>query len=66
MTHRTGFGWIVTLLAAITLGVGCDQQGPAEQAGESLDNAAQDVQETLDPQGPAEETGEAVDDALGN
>lgn len=66
MNHRTGFGWTLTLLASLALGVGCEQQGPAEQAGESIDNAANDMGDALDPRGPAEEAGAAVDDTFDN
>jgi hypothetical protein len=45
----------------------CHQEGPAEKAGHSLDNAGQKVQDTLDPpQGPAQAAGRKVDRALGN
>lgn len=47
------------IMIAFTLG--CDTQGPAEQAGEQIDEA---VEEISQPQGPAEEAGEAVDDAV--
>jgi hypothetical protein len=66
MNNRTGYGWCLTLLASLALSVGCEQQGPAERAGESIDNAAEDVQDTLDPRGPAEQAGAAVDDTLNN
>ena len=52
---------MVTGLAA------CHQEGPAEKAGSSLDNAGQKVQDTLNPpQGPAQSAGRKVDRALGN
>lgn len=41
--------------------VACDE-GPAEEAGEQIDDAA----DALNPQGPAEEAGEAIDDATDN
>ena len=45
----------------------CHQEGPAEKAGHSLDNAGQKVQDTLDPpQGPGQAAGRKVDRALGN
>ena len=45
----------------------CHQEGPAEKAGQSLDNAGQKVQDTLNPpQGPAQSAGRKVDRALGN
>ena len=51
------------MLAGLTA---CHQEGPAERAGKSLDNAGQSVQDTLDPpQGPAQSAGRKVDRALG-
>jgi hypothetical protein len=45
----------------------CQQEGPAERAGRSLDNAGQSVSDALNPpQGPAEAAGRKVDRALGN
>ena len=45
----------------------CHQEGPAEKAGQSLDNAGQKVQDTLNPpQGPGQAAGRKVDRALGN
>ncbi len=45
----------------------CHQEGPAERAGKSLDNAGQSVSDALNPpQGPAQSTGRKVDRALGN
>jgi hypothetical protein len=51
---------LATTAVVIALTVGCDTQGPAEKAGEQIDEA---VEELSQPQGPAEEAGEAVDDA---
>lgn len=46
---------------------GCHQEGPAEKAGKSLDNAGQSVSDTLNPpQGPAQAAGRKVDRTLGN
>jgi hypothetical protein len=52
----------------LTLGVtACQQQGPAERAGTSLDHVGQSIQDTLDPpQGPAQSAGRKIDRALGN
>jgi hypothetical protein len=57
---------VLPLVGVLALVVGCETQGPAEQAGENLDNAANDVGDALDSGGPAEETGEALDNTLGN
>jgi hypothetical protein len=45
----------------------CQQEGPAEKAGKSLDNAGQSVSDALNPpQGPAQAAGRKVDRALGD
>jgi hypothetical protein len=58
------------LIAAGLMMVGlsaCQQEGPAEKAGKSLDNAGQSVSDALNPpQGPAQSAGRKVDRALGN
>jgi hypothetical protein len=57
---------IVSALMMIGLSA-CHQEGPAERAGRSLDNAGQSVSDALNPpQGPAESAGRKVDRALGN
>jgi hypothetical protein len=46
---------------------GCQQEGPAEKAGKSIDNAAQNASDALNPpQGPAQSVGRKVDRTLGN
>ena len=45
---------------------GCDEPGPAEQAGEQLDEAAENIKDTIEPDGPAEEAGEEIDEAIDN
>ncbi len=50
----------------LLLAAGCQQEGPAERAGSSIDNAAQKASDTLNPpQGPAQSVGRKVDRALG-
>ncbi len=53
---------------AVLLGLAaCHQEGPAEKAGKSIDQAGQKVQDTLDPpQGPVQAAGRKVDRALGD
>lgn len=60
-----------TLLALMAvplalLVVGCDDPGPAEQAGEQLDETVENIKDTVDPAGPAEKAGEEVDEAMDN
>jgi hyperosmotically inducible protein len=49
---------------------GCDKEGPAEKAGEKIDQSVEEVKDAaeeagdkLTGQGPAEELGEKIDDA---
>jgi hypothetical protein len=57
---------IVPVLMMIGLSA-CQQEGPAEKAGKSLDNAGQSVSDALNPpQGPAQAAGRKVDRVLGN
>lgn len=59
---------LIALLAVVPFlaFVSCEKKGPAEETGEKLDNAIEDVKDSLDPKGPAEKAGEKVDEALGN
>jgi hypothetical protein len=64
MRHSLLIAACALMLAGLTA---CHQEGPAEKAGKSLDNAGQKVQDTLDPpQGPAQSAGRKMDRALGN
>jgi hypothetical protein len=60
----------LTAAAALLMMIGlsaCHQEGPAERAGKSLDNAGQSVSDALNPpQGPAQSAGRKMDRALGN
>jgi hypothetical protein len=42
----------------------CKRKGPAEKAGEKMDNAVGKLKEKLDPSGPAEKAGKKLDDAV--
>ena len=53
---QRGFAMLVVGLFVGALGA-CDDQGPAEQAGEAIDNTAEEAGEA------AEEAGDAVKDA---
>ncbi len=43
---------------------GCEQKGPAERAGESVDRGVQNAKDVIDPAGPGEKAGRAVDRAV--
>jgi hypothetical protein len=56
---------ILASLPAIVLGLGaCEDKGPAESAGENIDQAVEKAKEAVDPQGPAERAGENIDEAV--
>ena len=52
--------------ALLLLGLAaCQQEGPAERAGLSLDRAGQNLRDTVDPpRGPVERLGRSVDRAV--
>ncbi len=62
------------LITSITLAVlasGCDSQGPAEKAGEKIDQSIKSTKDALEEasdkitgKGPAEKAGEKIDEAL--
>lgn len=54
---------IVPFLIAVS---SCKKKGPAEEAGEKIDEAIENVKDAVDPKGPVEKAGEKVDEALGN
>lgn len=41
----------------------CKGEGPAERAGENIDEAAEQTSEAFEPEGPAEGSGEQIDEA---
>jgi len=56
--------WAMGLVLAATLALaGCAKKGPAEKAGEAIDNATDKVSDTLNPKGPVEKAGRAIDRA---
>lgn len=63
------------LIASLSLAVltfGCDSQGPAEKAGEKVDqtientkNALEEVSDKITGKGPVEKAGEKIDEVMG-
>lgn len=56
---------IVAIVPFLGFVSSCKEKGPAEKAGETFDDAIEDVKDTVDPKGPLEKAGENVDEALG-
>lgn len=66
LTVKRILSGVCCALLAINL-VACEQQGPAERAGEKVDEAVEETKETMeevgeDMQEAAEETGEKVEE----
>lgn len=57
---------IVVILPFVFTASSCEKKGPAEEAGEKVDEVVEDVKDAVDPKGPAEKAGEKVDEVLGN
>jgi len=53
---------LIPLIAPLS---SCKEKGPAEKAGEKLDEAGENIKDAVNPKGPVEKAGEKVDDALG-
>ena len=64
MTIARGVGLGLLLSGAFALGSGCEAEGPAERAGESIDRGVERAQDAINPPGPAEKAGREVDKAL--
>lgn len=62
----TALVFALGMITPVSLLTGCVQKGPAQRAGERIDNAVQDMQDAVDPPGPAQKAGRSVDRALGN
>ena len=55
----------VCSLSIIAAFSSCKKKGPAEKAGEKVDDAIENVEDVVNPKGPVEKTGVKIDDALG-
>lgn len=66
INFRRLLGLAPLMLGVTIIGAGCEQQGPAERAGERIDQAADDVGDAFRPAGPAERAGENLDRAADN
>jgi len=54
---------LAAVAASFTLTACPEKKGPAEKAGEALDDAADSVKDAVTPDGPAEKLGEKLDEA---
>ena len=59
---------LVAVCASAGILSGCDShpKGPAEKAGQKLDDAKDKLSDTVNPKGPVEKAGRAMDRATGN
>jgi hypothetical protein len=55
---------LFVVLGALAGFAGCEDKGPAEKAGASVDKGVQDVKDAVNPPGPGEKAGREVDKAL--
>jgi len=56
---------LLASLPALGLALGaCEDKGPAESAGQKIDQSVEKAKEAVDPQGPAERAGEKIDEAV--
>lgn len=63
---KNRLSWIAALVFATITPMamtGC-QEGPAENAGEKIDQAGRNLKDAVSPPGPGEKAGRAVDDAV--
>ena len=58
------FASLLLLLGALFAFAGCESQGPAEKAGESIDKGIQNAKDAVNPPGPGEKAGRDLDKAL--
>jgi hypothetical protein len=53
------------LVVALSAPMGaCRKKGPAERAGEEVDEAVEEIGDAINPKGPAEKAGRAIDKAV--
>ena len=55
---------MLVMLGAVAGFAGCEDKGPAEKAGESIDKGVQNAKDAVIPPGPGEKAGREVDKAL--
>jgi hypothetical protein len=55
---------LFVLFGALAGLAGCEDKGPAEKAGESIDKGVQNAKDAITPPGPGEKLGRDVDKTL--
>jgi hypothetical protein len=61
---KTAYFIAILLSGALAFtATGCRKKGPAENVGESLDKAGENIKDAVTPDGPAEKAGKKVDKA---
>jgi hypothetical protein len=63
-TVATALALSLALLVGGGVMTSCKREGPAERAGEKLDDTANKLKEKINPSGPAEKAGKKIDDAV--
>lgn len=56
---------IAALIPFMFFASSCEKKGPAEEMGEKIDEAAEEMKDAIENDGPLEETGEKIDEAVG-
>ncbi len=57
-------GSALLVMGGALVGVGCEREGPVEQAGKKVDQAVEKAKDKLNPEGPVEKAGKKVDQAV--
>jgi hypothetical protein len=52
------------IFGALVAFAGCEDKGPAEKAGQSIDEGVKNAKDAVNPPGPVEKAGRNVDKAL--
>jgi hypothetical protein len=58
------FASLIVVLGGSMAFTGCEAEGPAQKAGESIDKGVQNAKDAVNPPGAAEKVGRSVDKAV--
>jgi hypothetical protein len=56
--------FVPIMIGALVAFAGCEDKGPAEKAGQSIDKGIQNAKDAVNPPGPLEKAGRSVDKAV--